>query len=217
MAILEERAGAICRRDPHVGGNGAYTVRSVYFDDYRNTCYRENEDGTNPREKYRIRIYNGDTGHIVLECKKKRDGKGCKDSCRLNYAQCRAMLDGTFSMSMLGGDGLREESRVLNRFFLQYTMRPLRAKTIVEYERKPYIYPAGNVRITFDRNISGSGRVREFLGGGLRMRPVMPPGQHIMEVKFDELIPDALHDALQLEGLRRTAYSKYFICRKFCG
>ncbi len=88
-------------------------------------------------------------------------------------------------------------------------------KVIVEYERVPYIYRDGNVRVTLDRNVSSSSMVEQFLDAGIVTRPVMPLGQHVLEVKFDALIPDFLYTAAQLEKMRQTTYSKYYLCRKY--
>ena len=43
----------------------------------------------------------------------------------------------------------------------------------------------------------------------------MPVGQHLMEVKFDEYLPDFIYRSLNLGVLQHTAYSKYYLCRKF--
>lgn len=220
LTLIESRIRTICRKDPHVGDRGAYTIRSVYFDDFDNSCFYENEDGTDPREKYRIRIYNGDINNIVLECKRKMKDKNHKDSCPITYRQCSDILNGTF-LSPMSGEGKDEtdngQNSLLYRFFLQYAVRPIRAKVVVEYERTPYIYRTGNVRITFDRNISGSAQILGFLKPQLRFRPVMPVGMHVLEVKYDELIPDYLYNVMQLGNINRIAYSKYYICRRFCG
>ena len=50
LGLLRARIRHICTPDPHAGASGRYTVRSVYFDDYADTCYYENEDGTDCRE-----------------------------------------------------------------------------------------------------------------------------------------------------------------------
>ena len=41
----------------------------------------------------------------------------------------------------------------------------------------------------------------------------MPSGWQLMEVKFDEYLPDYIYRALNLEGLQQTPYSKYYLCR----
>lgn len=208
LRLVENQIRHLCRPDPHAGDDGRYTVRSVYFDDYRDSCYYENEAGVNRREKFRIRIYNGSSDNITLECKRKQNGKNHKEGCRLNEEQCRAILEGTFQPAM-------DAPPLLRQFFLLYRTRFYRAKVIVEYERTPYIYEPGNVRITFDRNISATSRVQDFTQSGIFTRPVMPAGMHLLEVKYDEVIPDYLYNELQIDNLHQTAYSKYYVCRKF--
>lgn len=220
LHLIEGRIKDICRPDVHAGQDGVYGIRSVYFDDYENTCFYENEDGTDPREKFRIRIYNGSLKRITLECKRKEKGLNHKFSCPLTQEWCQAILEGSFRMEQFWqgekAEALsREERALLSKFFLQYRTRLLRPKVIVEYERTPYIYSMGNVRITFDRNIAGTGRVRDFMKPVVTARPVMPVGKHILEVKYDQFLPDYLYNALQIPNLRQTAYSKYYICRKF--
>ena len=43
----------------------------------------------------------------------------------------------------------------------------LRPRVLVSYVREPYVYAAGNVRVTFDSNIRTSLFQREFLNGAL--------------------------------------------------
>ncbi len=216
LQLLKGRIGHICKQDSHVGESGIYTVRSLYFDDLENTCFYENENGTDPREKFRIRIYNGDLQHITLECKHKCNSKNFKESCPLTWKQCDSMIKGTFILRQEDTEGLSDsEAKLLRRFFLQYNMRPLRPKIIVQYERMPFVYGTGNVRVTFDRNISVSRQIHDFGEKDLVLRPIMPVNQHVLEVKYDELLPDFLYNALQIKGLRQTAFSKYYLGRKF--
>lgn len=216
LQMLEHRISAYCRKDPHAGDRGIYQIRSVYFDDLNNTCFYDNENGVNNREKFRIRIYNANTDYISLECKKKRNGLNHKDNCLLTEELCRAILDGCFDYSMVEGyEPAKGDVQLLKKFYLQYRTRLLRPKVIVSYDRTPYIYSAGNVRITFDRNISGSAEVSRFLEPVVNGRPIMPTGMHVLEVKYDELLPDFLKNAMQLGTLTRTTYSKYYQCRRF--
>lgn len=218
LALIESRIKNICKIDLNVGQRTHYTIRSVYFDSYTNSCFYDNENGIAPREKFRIRMYDGNTEHILLECKEKRNGKNHKESSPLSKEQCERMLKGRFCQKDLNNALLTDRQRkLLYKFYLRQQLQLYRAKTVVEYDRTPYVYPAGNVRITFDRNISGSDRVQHFLNPELKFRPVMKQGYHILEVKYDELLPDFLYNAMQLKELQRTAFSKYYICRKFCG
>jgi len=86
---------------------------------------------------------------------------------------------------------------------------------IVEYDRVPFVHPDGNVRITMDLNISSSNQIERFLEPQIARRPVMPAGQHILEVKFDEFLPDYIKNSLELGNLRQTSFSKFYLCRYF--
>ncbi|MCI8528270.1 MAG: polyphosphate polymerase domain-containing protein [Lachnospiraceae bacterium] len=208
LCLLEMRIRHLCSPDPHAGEDGRYTVRSLYFDDYWNSCYYDNENGIGKREKFRLRIYDGNITPITLECKQKLYGKNHKLSHQISHEQCEDILKERFQVP-------EETDQVLHKFFLAYRTKLYRPKVIVEYERTPYIYPTGNVRITLDRNITASSHVRDFLTSRLMARPVMPAGIQLLEVKYDELLPNYIYDALQLDSLQLTQYSKYYMARKF--
>ena len=69
LGELKIRLAALLMPDPHSGPDGQYRVRSLYWDTYDDRLVRENEDGTSPREKWRIRSYNLDRSYVALECK----------------------------------------------------------------------------------------------------------------------------------------------------
>lgn len=205
---IKTRIKTFCRFDPHVGREGIYRIRSIYFDDEYNNCFYDNEDGINLREKFRIRIYNEDFSAIFLECKGKENSMTYKEDTPITKEICNDILKGKFSL-------INEKDRLLSKFYLQYRGKELRPKVVVSYERMPFIYPVGNVRITLDRNIGGSLKVDDFFNDYLPMRPVMPQGWHILEVKYDNFLPDFLYKIMNLRDLKQTAYSKYYYCRKF--
>lgn len=209
MALIESRIRGLLSLDPHVGENGRYRIRSLYFDDCYNSYYLENEIGTDPREKFRIRIYNGDRQRISLELKRKEHGMTQKLSCLISEEQCRELMAGR-SLPME-----EEDPPVLKKLKLHMQTRLLRPKVIVEYDRVPYINGLGNTRITLDQNMASSDEISRFLDPGIRRRPIMPVGQHILEVKFDEFLPDYIYRNLQLNSLRQTAFSKYYLCRRY--
>ena len=86
---------------------------------------------------------------------------------------------------------------------------------IVEYDRTPFVEKLGNTRVTFDRNIRSSDAVQSFLEKRIPGRPIMPAGRQILEVKYDEFLPDYLCRNLQLSRLRQTTFSKYYLCRRY--
>lgn len=209
LALIENNIRGLMACDVHAGEDNRYRIRSLYFDDYCDSCMKDNINGNDPREKFRIRIYNQDLSYIRLELKRKERGKTKKSACVIDEALCRRVLSGQpLAMDAVDAD-------VYRKFCLYQQVRLLSPKVIVEYERVPYVYQDGNVRVTFDRNISSGNMVERFLDEGIVTRPVMPLGQHVLEVKFDELIPDFLYQAVQLEKMRQTTYSKYYLCRKY--
>lgn len=209
MALLEGRIRGLIPLDVHAGEAGMYQIRSLYFDDYYNSYYLENEIGTDPREKFRIRIYNSDRGRISLELKRKEHGMTQKLSCLLKEEQCRTLMKGSL-LPMNGND-----PPVLKKLNLLMRTRLLRPKVIVEYDRIPFADKLGNTRITLDRNMASSDEIEHFLEPKLRRRPIMAAGRHILEVKYDEFLPDYIYQNLQLANLRQTAFSKYYLCRRY--
>ena len=207
--ILKQRLKNLMHLDSHVKSTGMYLISSLYFDDYYDSCFYENENGTDPREKFRIRIYNNSTDRISLECKRKECGKTLKTSCKITKEQVEDILKGIPLKIKDDTDPL------LIKFMELQNSRKLIPKVIVEYKRVPYVYKLGNVRVTLDSQLSSSGDVQNFLDGTYKKRPVMPVGKLLLEVKFDEYLPDYIYEALQLNNLTQTAFSKYYLCRKF--
>lgn len=209
LAMLRNRIQNLILLDGHVGETGAYSIRSLYFDDYENSCFYENENGTDPREKFRIRIYNHSTDRITLECKRKERGKTLKTSCPLSIEQTRMLMEGKTIPD------IASQPEVLRKLTLRMMTKGMRPVVIVEYDRIPYVYKNGNVRITLDTNVASSKEIHRFLDETIPKRPVMPAGQQLLEVKYDEYLPDFIYRNLQLHSLQQTAFSKYYICRKF--
>ena len=209
LVLLENRIRNLIQPDRHAGADGTYQIRSLYFDDFENTYYRENEMGTDPREKFRIRIYNGDPGRISLELKKKQHSMTQKLSCLLTEEQCLELMAGR----PLPADPYYPP--VLQKMNLLMKTRLLKPKVIVEYDRTPFVEKLGNTRVTLDRNIRSSNAVASFLEKRVPARPIMPARKQILEVKYDEFLPDYLYRNLQLSHLRQTTFSKYYLCRRY--
>lgn len=209
VEILKCRLDAVMKKDIHTIDGQKYVIRSLYFDDADDRCFFENDDGVNQREKYRIRIYNGDMSRISLECKKKENGMTNKASCLISEAECRGLMSGQAALSV-------DPSRpVFNRLLIKASTALMRPKAIVEYDRIPYVCTDGRVRVTFDLNIRSSSAVASFLDQRIAFRPIMPCGLHVLEVKYDEFLPEYIKNVLQLDGVEQTKFSKYYLCRKY--
>lgn len=208
QAVLMLKAFALMQKDKYASEQGKYQITSLYFDDYQNSCFYENESGTDPRSKFRIRYYNNDTAHLKLEKKSKNHGMTRKESCTISKEQCLMLMNGRIPVIT---DDMSKEQAVL---FSEMMLRNMLPKVIVSYERVPYVCQAGNVRITFDDNLTASCDIDAFLDGTFGKRPIMEKGMSVLEVKWDELIPSHIRENLQIDNLRWTAFSKYYLCRK---
>lgn len=205
--VLASRLSAVARRDGH-GRNGRYEIRSLYFDDLQDTALREKIDGVAKREKFRIRYYGGDASYICLEKKSKWDGLCGKRSVLLSAQEVQALLDGDLDWMPDSGRPLVQE------LYWKMKSNGLRPRTIVDYTRDAFVFPAGNVRVTLDYDI------RTGLGSTDFLNPAavtVPAGDapSILEVKWDEFLPDVIRDAVQLPGRRTSAFSKYAACRVY--
>lgn len=206
LALLKFRLLPVMSYDVHQDGD-CYNIRSLYFDDTDNSCMRENEAGIDERKKYRIRIYGKSSEKISMEIKEKRRGLTKKRSCPVSREECEIYMAG-------GHPAFREDmEQVAKEFYVEHSMRDLRPVSIVEYERTALTEPAGNVRVTFDRNIGVTNKTGDFFGEELPLIPVLPPGVHVLEVKYDEFLPDYIAGLLEIGSLRRTSFSKYYLSR----
>ncbi len=207
---IRQRIRPLMRLDEHTSKEGRYLIRSIYFDNADDKALREKKDGVQKREKFRIRYYNDDFSFITLEKKMKHNSLCLKLDAIITEEECRALLDGKTSWM------LAHESEVVRELYCKMNSQQLRPRVLVSYIREPYVYEAGNVRVTFDSHIRTSLFHREFLD----KRPhdisaLDNPGEIILEVKYDEFIPEVISDLLQTEGIRQQAFSKYGVCRRF--
>lgn len=204
--MIAGRLNAVMSQDIHQEGD-AYRIRSLYFDDILDRCMDENEAGVDQRQKFRIRIYDPHSQTIHLETKEKNNGLTKKHACNLTETECRCIMAGTLPLSF-------DNRRPLTQLQMQMRCALMRPKAIIEYERTAFVHPTGNVRITFDRNIMASRHCSEFLNEHVTgMVPVLPAGVHVLEVKYDTLLPDFIAKALEIGKLRQTAFSKYYLGR----
>ena len=202
---IRQRMRAVAKPDKHAVG-GKYLIRSLYFDNAADKALREKIDGVNLREKFRIRYYNGNTDVIHLEKKSKINGLCNKVSAPLSAEEAQRIVDGTI-------DWMANDSRALVReLYAKMRAQGLRPKTIVDYDREPFVFGPGNVRVTLDYNIRTGLDCTDFLDVNCA---TVPAGDApiILEVKWDAYLPDIIRDAVQLKGCRAEAFSKYAQCR----
>lgn len=201
LLALRSRLKAVMQTDPHAP-EGRYTIRSLYFDNDNNKALREKLDGVNYREKFRLRCYNEDMNFIRLEKKSKINGLCRKESTLLTMAQVEELLAGEMSA----------EAPLARELLVKMRSQGLKPKTLVEYTREAYIFAPGNVRVTLDYNIRTGLEGTDFLNPDCIMVPA-GDAPAVLEVKWDEYLPDIIRDLIQLPHRRVGAFSKYAACR----
>ncbi len=204
MLALRARLSAIAFPDPNAR-EGSYMIRSLYFDNLYDKALREKLDGVNRRDKFRIRLYNGDESLIKLEKKSKLNGLCSKQSAVITAAEAQRIVSGDIAWMAV------DSRQLVAELYSRMQSEGLRPRTVVDYTREPFVYPAGNVRVTLDYDIRTGLSCTDFLSEHCTTVPT--GGAIILEVKWDEFLPCVISDAVQLGNTRTAAFSKYAACR----
>ena len=106
-------------------------------------------------------------------------------------------------------DNKNSPRNIFNEKILTAGLRP---KVIVTYERSAYLYEPGNTRITFDSNIRSSNKI-ELFGNKDLYHDEIRDINYILEVKYDEFIPDFIAQSINISNMLQISYSKYLMCR----
>ncbi len=203
--LLKKRLMPYVKLDSHAV-DGGYEIRSLYFDDYKNSAYVQKLMGVYTRKKWRIRIYNFSDSKIALERKRKQGNYIFKESADLTREEFEKILEGDVGF-MLG----RKEN-LCKEFFVEHTVNLLRPKVIVDYDRVPLILDEGTVRITFDSEICAAVGGFDIFDPTLPRLPAQEQGRLVLEVKYTEFIPQLLRLLLPADGQEFVAFSKYVAC-----
>ena len=202
--MIERRLRPFLTMDKHGDENG-YWIHSLYFDTPFDQFYKEKLQGYLIRQKFRLRYYGEKPDFIRLENKRKHGPHGQKRSIILSKAEANDLLNGDIHF-------LSEKKEPLAKAFLMAWNSGMRPKVIVSYQRKAFVYPYGNVRITLDSNIQTSHDISCFLD---EFKHFSIEDHVIMEVKYDGYFPDFLADLLNIINPHRQAYSKYAMSRYY--
>ena len=204
---IRQRLKEICEVDPHTGGDGTYLIRSVYFDNMDDTALMEKINGKSRREKFRIRYYNDDLNYITLEKKQKINDLCMKVESSLSRDEMCDILSGDTAFMK------EHPSELVRELYGAMTVKGLRPKVLVSYMREPYIYGPGNVRVTFDSCIRTTMLSKDFTGDIHDVSATEEPNAMIMEVKYDDFLPEIIACIVSEGDLRRQSFSKYEACR----
>lgn len=205
-SMMAGRLSGFMQRDKNLKGKQTYLIRSLYFDNLYDKVLKEKLSGVAVRDKFRIRYYDFDTAFIRLEKKSKRYAVGHKYQCRLTAEEVQKIIDGRI-------DWMEADTRPLVReLFLKMKLELFRPTVIVDYRREPFTYAPGNVRVTFDREICSCKDVKAFFRKDAPTIPVLRDGRCIMEVKYDDFLPDVVSRTVLTSKNREQAFSKFAAC-----
>lgn len=205
--ILRSRLRRVFSPDKHADSHGSYRVSSLYFDTPDDLALREKISGLAVRDKYRIRYYNQNLDFIRLEKKSKNGSVSTKRQVRLSLEQVKRIL------KMDIGWLLDSDEPLLVELYTKMRHTGLRPTSITRYDRSAYRHEAGNVRLTIDRNLHISWDPSDFLRPA---QALFPTGDRpILEVKYDDFLPDIVRQVVGLSNRRSGAYSKYAASRRF--
>ncbi|WP_438349539.1 polyphosphate polymerase domain-containing protein [Paenibacillus sp. FA6] len=207
--IIRQRLKNLVEQDDHVGPNGEYAIRSLYFDDINNKALHEKLAGVRDRSKYRIRIYNNNDHVIHFEKKIKFRDYIAKIKEPLTREVADELISGHYEVLS------KSDKPLLIELHDEMKNHLLRPKVIVDYVREPFVCVNGNVRITFDKELRTGLHSVNMFDANLHCISAIDDNLIILEVKYDDYIPEYIRIALQLEGLTRQSASKYVMCRKF--
>lgn len=202
------------RLDPHVKNNYDYEVRSLYFDSNFQHSFLEKENGISIRKKLRIRYYPDSTRNnqkfVFIEIKKKINE---------NVAKSRIYVPLEKSLNILNSNNKEakefyenastQDKSTLKEIWFLYKKYNLKPVCIVSYKRRPFLSRIEKTfRLTFDTTV----KVRNCnfdlrIGGGSKY--IVPPGICIMEVKFNNFIPNWAIKIIQKNDCVQYKISKF--------
>ncbi len=192
--------------DRYAGENGEYMIRSLYFDDMYRSAYHEKQDGIYQRKKYRVRVY-GCSDHVIhLECKHKEGAYIYKESCSLTRTEYEELLSGE-PMFLL-----KKENQMAKEFCVDFRTKLLKPDVIVDYEREPFVFDAGTVRITFDKHVRAVSVGNSIFSADAPSLHVLPEDSLILEIKFTGYLPERIQQIFKVRNLNQCSASKFCLC-----
>ena len=193
---------SVLQPDEH-GVDGAYMVRSQYYDSLTDADLQDNLDGVMEKRKVRIRIYSTDATMAKLEYKCKTGTDGVKLSLNISREEVLQMENGEY------GFLLDKKEPLALELYNKMTEQVYMPKTIIEYDRTAYTYPVSDVRVTFDRNLRATVNPYGIFEENPFYLPLLSPDMGILEVKYNDFFPDVLKPMVKSIEDVSESYSKY--------
>lgn len=216
VPAIRSFAQSTSRLDGHARADGAYAIRSLYFDTAAFDLYAANQHEVGRRFKVRARTYPDSPGSPVFLELKRRFGDVISKTragvpCDL-WKQAIECDEATLAL-------LPERARsAVSAFACRVHLSHLEPVVLVEYEREAYVSDIDSyARLTFDRNIRVQAKSElDLEADPNRWCSIDHSAQTkttrsvaVLELKFERRPPAWMHAMVRRLELVRYSFSKY--------
>lgn len=210
--MLRSQLAVLMHCDSNASADGSYKVRSLYFDTMENRDFYEKEAGIEVRRKIRLRTYSAEAERAKLEIKNRRQNGIYKEVVSVSRQEAERLIINPADCEFLREHSV--SSAHLYRYFMTDSYRPV---LMIEYDREAYTLPFFQIRITFDQRIRACRKVSDFWQKEPLFTSVIPSNEIVLEVKYNDMIPDYLRRLLSLAESQSMSISKYYLARNLLG
>ena len=209
VMTLDHRLSAVTRQDYHAG-SGSYVVHSLYFEEMDGFPRHIADEALRKTERFRIRYYDDNLDLIKLEKKSESNGTSVLEDCEITREFLSCVLNRDFSNIVKDPWGRTGEDLdpLIQEFYWNLVGRGMTPRMIVDYSRKPYIYPHGDVRVTIDTDFKTSTDVSGFMNPGT-FDNIPGDGRCFIKVKWNSYLPEMIRSTISLINRKTTSYYLY--------
>lgn len=205
---LVNRLKCVLEPDKHSVPGVGYYIRSLYFDSYDDKCLYEKQSGTMYRSKFRLRIYDTDSQTVKFEIKNKWNNQIFKESAIISRDSAERIIEGEYD------ELLTYRNPILNKAYIEFTQYHYRPTVMIDYDRDAFMSDFFNLRITIDKDLRSSNTDFDIFSKDVHTVPVIMEGVQILEIKYNECLPDYVKGVVQAISFERCAISKYTLGRR---
>ena len=207
---LRRLLAATMNLDENVRSGEDYFIRSLYFDTMTDTDYVNKIMGISERRKIRLRIYDTKTDKVKLEIKNKQSDYSVKETVVISREDAQELMKHNYKPL------LKYDDSVSDKVYYNFMLNDYVPKVIVDYDREAYMLPIENVRITFDKKVRAA-KASNLFCPNLPMFYILSEQQIILEVKYNNYLPQYVNDILSTACVQRMSISKYCLARELVG
>jgi SPX domain protein involved in polyphosphate accumulation len=213
--ILIKNLTPFMKLDDHIKNSYDYEIRSIYFDSIFHKAYYEKSDGIKTRRKLRIRFYpdfyqKEDAKMVFIEIKRKMNENVSKARILVPLEDVFEIIQNkSIKAKQFYKDASTQDKKVIEEIWYlkdRYNLKPV---CVVSYNRQAYMGKIeSRFRITFDTNLYV--RNHNFdLNIGSGNHQIVPKNTCVMEIKFNNLIPNWAIGIIQNNDCLQQKISKF--------